>query len=166
MGKTETVSAKIPAEVYQEFTLRIPRGERSNFIRDAIYEKLQEIPRPDRISELELRIASLEAELPKIRKYLVRLEALTYEQGRINPHVFGIDEIDRQIIDHLIHYKGATTPELAEQTDTNRWLILNRLRRIQKTSKEQLGKPIIEYYSGVKMGKKKAWWLNQELVES
>jgi hypothetical protein len=166
MGKTETVSAKIPAEVYKEFTLRVPRGERSNFIRDAINEKLEEIPRPDRLSELELRITNLEAELPKIRKYLVRLEAMTYEQGTINPHVFGIDEIDRQIIDHLIHYKGATTPELAEETHTNRWLILNRLRRIQKRSKAQLGKPIIEYYSGIKMGKKKAWWLNHELVES
>lgn len=166
MGRTETVSAKIPEEVYKEFALRIPRGERSNFIRDAIYEKLEKVPRPDSISELELRVANLEAELPKIRKYLVRLEVLTYEQGKINPHVFGIDEIDRKIIDHLIHYKGATTPELAERMNTNRWLILNRLRRIQKTSKQQLGKPIIEYYSGAKMGKKKAWWLNQELVES
>ncbi len=80
--------------------------------------------------------------------------------------MFGIDDTDHKIIDYLLHYKGATTPELAEHLKTNRWLILNRLRKIQKESKKQLGKPIVQYHAGEKRGKKRAWWLNEELIEA
>jgi hypothetical protein len=66
----------------------------------------------------------------------------------------------------LLHYKGATTPELAEYLKTNRWYILGRLRKLQKRSKTQLGKSIIEYYGAERQGKKKAWWLIKEVVEA
>jgi len=166
MGKSIVVSAKIPEEVYKELVLRISEGERSAFIRDAVIEKLQEVPRPDKILELENRVSKLETEFSEIKQYLAKLEVLTYERGKINPHIFCIDETDHKIIDYLLHYKGATTPELAQYLKTNRWLILNRLRKIQKSSKKQLGKPILQYYSGEKRGKKKAWWLNEELIEA
>ena len=159
------VSAKIPNDVYKELTLRIPEGERSNFIRDAIMDKLQKTPRPDKIFELEQKIGKLEADLSTVKRYLTELEVLTFEKGRVNPHSFGIDEVDHKIIDYLLNYKGATTPDLAGHAKTNRWLILNRLRKIQKRSKIQLGKSIIEYYAGERSGKKKAWWINQELIE-
>jgi len=165
MNETRVVSAKIPEEVYKEMTLRVPEGNRSDFIRDAIMEKLQKTPRPDKVSDLEKRMTSMEEELSKIKKYLADLELLTYGQEKTNPHTFGMDETDHKLIDYLIHYKGATTPELADYMKTNRWLVLNRLRRIQKTSRKQLGKPVIEYYPGEKSGKKKAWWMNEELVE-
>jgi Arc/MetJ-type ribon-helix-helix transcriptional regulator len=165
MNETRVVSAKIPEEVYKEMTLRVPEGNRSDFIRDAIMEKLQKTPRPDKVSDLEKRMTSMEEELSKIKKYLADLELLTYGQEKTNPHTFGMDETDHKLIDYLIHYKGATTPELAGYIKTNRWLVLNRLRRIQKTSRKQLGKPVIEYYPGEKSGKKKAWWMNEELVE-
>lgn len=166
MGKLTTVSAKIPEEVYKEFALRVSKGERSGFIRDAIIEKLQKVPRPDKISRLGERVSRLEAEFSEIKKYLAKLEMLTYERGKINPHAFCIDDIDHKIIDYLLHYKGGTTPELAEHLNTNRWLILNRLRKVQKASKKQLGKPVVEYYAGEKRGKRRAWWLNEELVEA
>ena len=166
MEKSTAISAKIPDEVYKELVLRIPEGERSAFIRDAITEKLQTTPRPDKILGLEKRVGKLEDDFSEIKRYLAKLEMLTYERGKINPHTFCIDETDHKIIDYLLHYKGATTPELAEHLKTNRWLILNRLRKIQKSSKKQLGKPIVQYYSGEKRGKKKAWWLNEELLEA
>jgi len=165
VSELRVISVKIPEEVYKELLLRIPEGERSDFIRDAIIEKLQKTPKPDKILELEKRLEKLEAEFSQIRKYLADLELLTYERGKTNPHAFCIDDLDHKIVDYLTHYKGATTPELAEYTKTNRWLILNRLRRIQKASRKQLGKPIIEYYPGEKSGKKKAWWINEELIE-
>lgn len=165
MGKVSMVSAQIPEEVFKEFALRISEGERSAFIRDAIVEKLQTIPRPNKILGLEKRMDKLETELSEIKKYLAKLEVLTFEHGKINPHTFGIDETDHKIIDYLLHYKSTKTPELAEHLKTNRWLILNRLRRIQRLSKKQLGKPIVKYYAGEKRGRKKAWWLNEELVE-
>jgi len=46
------VSIKIPIEVYNEMVLRVPEGDRSGFIRQAILEKLDNTPRPDRLLEL------------------------------------------------------------------------------------------------------------------
>jgi len=166
MDNLRVISAKIPEEVYKEMILRIPEGERSSFIRDAIMQKLQKTPKPDKILELEQRLDTMETEFAQIRKYLGDLELLTYGRGKINPHTFCIDEIDHKIIDYLIHYKGATTPELSEYTKTNRWLVLNRLKRIRKKSKKQLGKTIVSYYAGEKSGKKRAWWINEELSET
>jgi len=166
MEKLKVVSAKIPEKVYKELILRIPEGERSNFIRDAIMEKLQRTPRPDKIFELEQKIENLEDDISKIKKSLAELEILTYEKGKVNPHAFCIDEIDHKIMDYLLHYKGATTTEISESTGTNRWMILNRLRKIERRSRKQLGKAIIEYYGGQRSGKKKAWWINQELIET
>jgi Arc/MetJ-type ribon-helix-helix transcriptional regulator len=165
VGEIKVVSAKIPEEVYKEMLLRVPDGDRSDFIRDAIMEKLQKTPKPDRILGIEKRVVKMENELSEIRKYLADLELLTYDRGKTNPHTFAIDEIDHKIVDFLMHYKGATTPELAEYLKTNRWLVLNRLRRMQKQSRKQLGKYVIEYYPGEKSGKKKAWWINEELIE-
>ena len=166
MEKTTTVSAKIPQDLYDEFALRVSTGERSAFIRDAIVEKLQTMPRPDKILDIQDRMDKLEDELAEIRKLLAKLEVLTFTGGKIHPHTFCIDDRDHKIMDHLLHYKGATTPELAEALGTNRWLVLNRLRRIQRSSKKQLGKPIVKYHAGEKGGKKKAWWLADELVET
>jgi Arc/MetJ-type ribon-helix-helix transcriptional regulator len=166
MEKVKVISIKVPEEVYKEMLLRIPEGERSNFIRDAILEKLEKTPKPDKILELEQRIDKMESEFSELRRYLADLELLTYEREKTNPHTFGMDEMDHKIIDYLIHYKSATTPELAEYLKTNRWLVLNRLRRIQKLSRKQLGKSIIDYYAGEKSGKKKAWWMNEEVIET
>ena len=60
MPETITISAKIPRQVYDEMALRWPEGERSSLIRDAIVEKLQKTPRPDRILELEQRLRKTE----------------------------------------------------------------------------------------------------------
>ena len=165
LSDVRVVSLKLPEEVYKEMVLRVPEGDRSNFIREAIMEKLQKTPKADKLLELEERMSKIEESVGEVRKYLADLELLTYQHGRINPHTFCIDETDHQIMDYLLHYKGATTPELAEYTNTNRWLVLNRLRKIQRSSKKQFGKSIIEYYSGEKSGKKKAWWINEELIQ-
>ncbi len=165
MNDPRAVTVKLPEEVYQELALRIPEGDRSNFIRDAIAEKLQQTPKPDVLLALQTRMAKLEEEFGQIRKYLADLEILTYQHGKTNPHDFCTDDLDHKIIEYLLHYKSATTPELAEYLKTNRFLVLNRLRKIEKTSKKQAGKSIIEYYAGEKSGKKKAWWIDEELIQ-
>jgi len=166
MGELRVISAKVPEQVYKEMLLRVPEGDRSNFIRDAILEKLQKTPKADRVLELESRVVKIEKELSEVRKYLADLELLTYDRGKVNPHAFAVDDVDHKIVDYLMHYKGATTPELAGFLKVNRWLVLNRLRRMQKESRKQLGKYVIEYYAGERSGKKKAWWVNEELVEA
>jgi Arc/MetJ-type ribon-helix-helix transcriptional regulator len=159
------ISAKVPDAVYKEMALRVPEGDRSDFIREAIMEKLEKTPKADKLLQLEERMAKIEGEVGQIRKYLADLELLTYQHGKVNPLTFAIDEIDHKIIDYLLHYKGATTPEIAEYVKKNRWLVLNRLRKIQRNSKKQNGKPIIDYYAGEKSGKKKAWWIDEELAQ-
>ena len=165
MSDIKVISAKIPEAVYNEMLLRVPQGDRSNFVRDAILEKLQSTPKADKLLELQERMNKIETEIGQVRKYLADLELLTYQHDGINPHTFCVDESDHRIVDYLLHYKGATTPEIAAYLKTNRWLVLNRLRKIQKTSKKQLGKPIIEYHAEEKSGKKKAWWINQDLTK-
>ena len=165
MSEVRVVSAKIPEEIYNEMALRVPEGDRSTFIREALIEKLQRTPRADKLLDLENRMVKIENEIGEVRKYLADLELLTYQHGKINAHTFCIDEIDHKIVDYLLHYKGATTPELAEFIKTNRWMVLNRLRKIQRGSKKQFGKPIIDYYAGEKSGKKKAWWIDEELIQ-
>ena len=165
MSAVRIVTVKIPEEIFQEMALRIPEGDRSNFIREAISEKLQKTPKADKLLALENRIGKIEQEFGQIRKYLADLELLTFQHGKINPHSYCIDEIDHKIMEYLLHYKSATTPELATYIQTNRWLVLNRLRKIQKSSKKQVGKSIIEYYAGERSGKKKAWWIDEELIQ-
>ena len=165
MSENRVVTVKLPEEVYQEMALRIPEGDRSTFIRDAIAEKLQKTPKPDKLLALQDRMSKIEQEFGQIRKYLADLEILTYQHGKIDPHTYCIDEVDNKIMEYLMHYKSATTPQLADYVKTNRWLILNRLRKIQKTSKKQIGKSIIEYYAGERSGKKKAWWIDEELIQ-
>jgi Arc/MetJ-type ribon-helix-helix transcriptional regulator len=163
-SSSRVVTVKIPEEVYKEFALRISEGDRSNFIREAISEKLQKTPKPDKLLALEERMGKLESELEQVRKYLADLELLTFDHCKVNPHSFCIDETDRKIIDYLMHYKGATTPEIAEYLKCNRWLVLNRLQKIQRASKKKWGKSVIDYCGGERSGKKKAWWINQELL--
>jgi hypothetical protein len=155
---------KLSEEIYGELALRIPEGDRSNFIREAIGEKLQKTPKPDKLLVFEERISRLESELERVKKYLADLELLTFEHNKINPHSFCIDETDHKIIDYIMHYKGATTPEIAEYLKSNRWLILSRLQKIQQTSKKQYGKSVIDYCGGERSGKKKAWWINKEVT--
>jgi hypothetical protein len=165
MTENKIVTAKIPDELYREMILRIPEGDRSTFIREAIIEKLENTPKADTLLELKERMNKIEQEFGKIRKYLADLEILTYQHGKLNPHEFCIDEIDHKIMDYLLSYKGATTPELADHLKTNRWMILNRLRKIQRKSTKQVGKPIVDFYAGEKSGKKKAWWIDEELIQ-
>jgi len=165
VSEIRIISVKIPEQVYQEMALRVPEGDRSNFIREAIREKLQTTPKADKILALEERMKKIEAEFGQIRKYLADLELLTFQHGKTNPHSFCIDDVDHKIMEYLLNYKSATTPELAEYLKTNRWLILNRLRKMQKVSKKQAGKSVIEYYAGERSGKKKAWWIDEELIQ-
>jgi Arc/MetJ-type ribon-helix-helix transcriptional regulator len=165
MGDVRVISAKVPEDVYKEMILRVPEGDRSDFIREAIMAQLQKTPKAEKLLELEERMGKFEEDLANVRKCLADLEILTFGHQKVNPHSFCIDELDHKIVDYLMYYKGATTPELAENLKINRWLVLNRLRKIQRNSKKQYGKAVIDYYGGAKSGKKKAWWINEELIQ-
>jgi len=165
LADPRVVTVKLSEEIYQEMALRIPEGNRSDFIREAISEKLQKTPKPDKLFALEQRMAHVEEQFGQIKRYLSDLDILTFQHGKINPYQYAQDDVDRRIIEYLLNYKSATTPELADYLKTNRWLVLNRLQKIEKTSKKHAGKTIIEYYAGERSGKKKAWWIDTELLQ-
>ncbi len=73
MSEARVVSAKVPDEVYKELMLRIPEGDRSDFIREAILEKLQKTPKANKLLELEDRMGKIEEQLSELRKYLADL---------------------------------------------------------------------------------------------
>jgi predicted nucleotide-binding protein (sugar kinase/HSP70/actin superfamily) len=113
MSKFIVVSANLPIDVYREFSLRVSEGERSSFIQESLFEKREKTSRPDKIRELKRKFNNLENELDTIKNYLVKLEILTHESGKVNPHSFCIDETDNNIVDYLVGHRGATTTELA-----------------------------------------------------
>ena len=88
MTKYTVVSAKLPQDLYQELALRIPEGERSNFIREAIFEKLEKTPRPNKLLELEKNLYQLTKTVNVIKNSLAQLEILAHASGKTNPYVF------------------------------------------------------------------------------
>ena len=163
--KNLTVSFRLPEQAYYEMRLRVSEGETSTFIRDAVLEKLSRTPRPDKILALEDRLRKVEDSFAEMKKLLADLVTLTPQEWKVNPYKFCIDDLDRKILEVLLQEKGATTPELAEKFGEDRWVILTRLKRLQKRSSKELGRSIIDYFGGEKYGKKKAWWVVEELLE-
>jgi len=157
-------TVRLPKEVYDELQLRIPEGERSNFVKEAIVEKLTRTPRPDRLFALEEKVHQLEDEVGLLKKTLAELQIYTYDKAKIDPYMFCRDETDRAIVEHLLQNDGATTEEIAKAIGGNRWLILNRLKKISQTSERKLGKPLFNFLTVARMGKKRAWWVNRELI--
>jgi len=88
LTKYTVVSAKLPKELYQELALRVPEGERSNFIREAIFEKLEKTPRANKLLELEKNLNHLTQTVNTIKNGLAQLEILAHESGKTNPYIF------------------------------------------------------------------------------
>lgn len=166
MEESENVafSIKIPKSLLEEIEIKIPKGMWSNFIRDAIAEKIHRIPFSERISKLEEKVSSLEEEIGDLKKTLAELDILTIEKDKADPYNYCQDEIDRKIVELIIQRGGATTPEISEYTGENRWLILNRLKKISAKSEKKLGKPVICFSATEKMGKRRAWWIDPALL--
>ncbi len=157
-------TVKLPKRLLEELQLRVPKGVRGDFVRDAIVKELEGVPRPDRLSVLEQRIKRVEGEIGELKKTLAEFDILTYEREKVNPLNYCGDDIDRKIIDLLTQRGGATTPEIAEAVGVNRYLTLNRLKRMQKLSERKLGKSVVNFTAMKRMDKKRAWWINPDLV--
>ena len=117
MNGVRVISAKVPDAVYKEMALRVPEGDRSDFIRQAIMEKLEKTPKADKLLQLEERMTKFENEIGQIRKYLADLELLTYQHGKVNPHTFAIDEIDHKIVDSCFANRLAVLPPGREKAN-------------------------------------------------
>ncbi|MEM1658542.1 MAG: ribbon-helix-helix domain-containing protein [Candidatus Jordarchaeales archaeon] len=153
------VSVKIPRDILGLLEKEVGRGKRSEFIRQAIMEKLQgkltgvgdELLR--RLEELEKRVAFLENGLSCISsgKLVVETHPL-YKICR--------DENERKIVEYLLRERGATTRELEKVVGLKRRQILNKMRELASRAERELGKPVLVYIRARVEGKRQAWWLN------
>jgi DNA-binding protein Fis len=103
----------------KELVLRVPEVTEATSCGSHL-RKTRKTPKANKLLELEERMSKLEQDLSGIRKYLADLELLTYGHQKVNPYSFCIDDVDHKIVDYIMHYKGATTPELADYLKVNR----------------------------------------------
>lgn len=168
MGREKNVllTVKLPKNLVDELKLKVPKGKLSTFIRDAIIDKIQKTPAYERLEDVEKRLFEIENLVGKIVKALAEIGVKVYDKNESNIYSFCRDEVDKKIVNLLVKLKGASTNELAKHLGLNRWLILNRLKRISTESERKLGKPLVSFLSLEKMGKKRAWWINEEMVDA
>jgi len=78
-NKLRVVSFKIPEENYNQIILHIPKGQKSNFIKNATMEKLQKLPTIDKVLELEQRINNLEKQVAMLKQQANEKEKAHFE---------------------------------------------------------------------------------------
>lgn len=158
------VSVKIPRDVLMSLEKEVSRGKRSEFIRQAIIEKLEgkcinvENSSPSnvilsKLEELEKRITNLEN----------ALSSKNSGEDNVGAHpLYQLckDENERKIVEYILSEGGATTRELEKVVGLKRRQILNKVRELASRAEKQLGKPMLVYVRARVRGKRQAWWLN------
>jgi Arc/MetJ-type ribon-helix-helix transcriptional regulator len=160
MSEPLTVTVRIPKELAKELDSKVEPRYRSEYIRQAIIDKLRrgsnEPPtrdRNDEINGLKDRISALEDAIKDLGKKgrEVQVPALLED--------ISLDETDRQIIGYLVEHKSATTRELEKVVNLRRIMILERTKQIENKYEEKLGRPFLKFIRGKRDGKRQAWWL-------
>jgi metal-responsive CopG/Arc/MetJ family transcriptional regulator len=160
MGELVTVTLRIPKELVKELDAKVEPRYRSEYIRQAILDKLKRGSSQtatgnsnEEMSELRTRISTLEETVRNLGKqsYETQIPALL--------EVIALDEIDRRIINHIVQSKSATTKELEKVVNLRRRMILERMKGIEDRYEEKFGKPFLKFIRGKREGKRQAWWL-------
>ncbi len=158
------ISVKIPRDVFGFLEKKVSRGKRSEFIRQAIIEKLE-----DKHLQVENNATSgfLLSKLEELEKRIAQLENALFSKnsgGRnMEPHpLYQLcrDENERKIVEYIINEGGATTRELEKVVGLKRRQILNKMRELASRAEKHLGKPMLVYVRARVRGKRQAWWLN------
>lgn len=160
MSEQTTVTVRIPKELLRQLEEKVGSRYRSEYIRQAIADKLKQgssavqVETPiNEINELKARISALELAIKSFgRKSIeVQLPALL--------EVIALDDTDRQIISYILEKKSATTKELEKVVNLKRRMILERTKTIEKRYEEKFDKPFLRFIRGKKDGKRQSWWL-------
>ena len=160
MSELVTVTVRIPRQLVKELDASVERRLRSEYIRQAIQDKLRKgAPQAnagapsEEIEELRDRISSLEDAIKNLGRqgYEKQVPALL--------EVIASDETDRNIINYIVENKSATTKELEEVVSLRRRMILERMKSIEDRHEQKFGKPFLKFVRGKRDGKRQAWWL-------
>nr|MDO8079640.1 ribbon-helix-helix domain-containing protein [Candidatus Freyarchaeota archaeon] len=162
------LTIKIPEHILEELNKRIGRGKRSAFIKEAIIEKLGQVP--------DDKEKDLKNEINQLRTRVIKLESVIKKEEPINDTELDKenikqllnqscnDETDRLIISNLLEFGGATTKELEAVTSLKRRQILTRIKNIAIRTEQKFGKKIIQFKGTKNKGKKQAWWIETNQV--
>ena len=151
--KNQTVCVKLPESLLQKIDSMLSGKTRSEFIREAILEKLSE-----KDTSVTQKLGSLEAELSELKKRVVTIEQVVFNK-QVTKDIRGIlmsvakDDIDSKIIGLLLEKKYVKVSELEKILPIKRRQIANRLKRLSDTT------GVVKYISYEKNGITKAWWL-------
>jgi len=153
-----TISLKVPREILHFLDEKVGQGRRSEFIRQAIIEKLK-MSNGDARDPIIKEIDSLKRKVEELERIL-RVHKLG-EGGRKQHPLYRIcrDENDRKIVEYLLREGGATTKELEKVVGLKRRQILNRMKYLSEKAEKELGRGTLRYVRSRVKGKRQAWWL-------
>lgn len=151
--KLQTVTLKLPVEIIKKIDSSLEGKTRSDFIREAILEKLEKEKDVtlSKISRLEMEIEDIKKRLFEIERTInMRISISDIEKELM---VVAKDEIDRLIVGTILEKGYVKVMELEKILPIKRRQIVNRLRRIADKTK------LVKYIPHEKDGITKAWWL-------
>ncbi|MEM2958668.1 MAG: ribbon-helix-helix domain-containing protein [Candidatus Jordarchaeaceae archaeon] len=170
IGKTVVLTVKISEELLEELNRKVERGKRSEFIKEAIKEKLRQTPNSEE-ADLKEEIEQLKSRIIKLERVIKRGEPSIHNElykedlKQLLNHICN-DETDRLIINHLIESGGVTTKELESVTSLKRRQLLTRIKGIANRTEEKFGKRIIQFKRTKDKGKRQAWWIEPNWAQS
>ncbi|MBS7252198.1 MAG: hypothetical protein KIH08_16630, partial [Candidatus Freyarchaeota archaeon] len=150
-------------ELLEELNRKVERGKRSEFVKEAIMEKLRQKPNSEE--------ADLKEEIEQLRSRIIKLErVIKREEPNVHNELYKEDlkqllnyicndETDKLIINRLVESGGVTTKELEAVTSLKRRQILNRIKGIASRTEEKFGKKLIQFKRTKDKGKRQAWWI-------
>ncbi len=163
IGKTVVLTVKISEELLEELNKKVERGKRSEFIKEAIIEKLRQTPNSEE-ADLKEEIEQLKSRVIKLERVIKREEPNIHNElykedlKQLLNHICN-DETDRLIINYLVESGGVTTKELESVTSLKRRQILTRIKGMASRTEEKFGKRIIQFKRTKNEGKRQAWWI-------
>ncbi|MHA1608026.1 MAG: winged helix-turn-helix transcriptional regulator, partial [Candidatus Freyarchaeota archaeon] len=139
-----TISLKVPREILHFLDEKVGQGRRSEFIRQAIIEKLK-MSNGDARDPIIKEIDSLKRKVEELERIL-RVHKLG-GGGRKQHPLYRIcrDENDRKIVEYLLREGGATTKELEKVVGLKRRQILNRMKYLSEKAEKELGRGTLRY---------------------
>jgi metal-responsive CopG/Arc/MetJ family transcriptional regulator len=160
MSEQTTVTVRVPKELIKQLDEKVGARYRSEYIRQAIVERLKQGSKTTQveiqvseINELKARISALELALKDLGSKSIEIQIPALLE------VIALDDTDRQIISYILEKKNATTKELEKVVNLKRRMILERTKTIERRYEEKFGKPFLRFVRGKKEGKRQSWWI-------
>jgi metal-responsive CopG/Arc/MetJ family transcriptional regulator len=164
MNELVTVTLRIPKELLEEVERKVEPRYRSEYIRQAIIDRLKRESSPKSMESQSDDVDELRTRITAIEEILKRLTTQSLEtQLPALLEVIASDETDRRIIKYILENKSATTKELEKVVALRRRMILTRIKTMEDKHKEKFGKPFLIYQRGKGTdGKRQAWRLTEQ----